>query len=226
MLPGFSGHLVSEAFLDAACRLEGSADIVPLGAARRRLLQWRAGALDVGPASSPRALLEDRARPLLTALGFASPADIEAVEAGLVATVAHDGRSVLLVVTRWGDRLDPLWRLAVTHAMRRSSAWCVLFNGAHLRIIDAGRLYARRCLDFDLDLTLDDARSLAALWRTARAEALCGVSANPASLHAIVAASDRHAATVCRSLRDGVLAASGDVLVALAVRGRTPLSTE
>src|SRR6185436_10292388 len=37
----------------------------------------------------------------------------------------------------------------------------------------------------------------------------------PASLNAIIAESDRHAAGVCRSLRDGVLTASTDVLAAL-----------
>ena len=83
--------------------------------------------------------------------------------------------------------------------------------------------YARRYLDFDLDRTLDDSRSIVALWRTARAAAPCGAAADPASLHAIVAASDRHAATVCRSLREGVLSASRDVIVALAVRGRRPM---
>ena len=41
----------------------------------------------------------------------------------------------------------------------------------------------------------------------------------PSSLHALVAASDRHAAGVCRSLRDGVLVASADVLRALSAAG-------
>ncbi len=44
---------------------------------------------------------------------------------------------------------------------------------------------------------------------------------DPRSLHALVAASDRHAAGVCRSLRDGVLAASAEILRAL-VAGTSP----
>src|SRR5262245_6122160 len=160
MLPGFSGHLVAEAFLESVSPGE-PAGRRPFEQARCDLLTWRARALDVGPSSSLRALLQDRASPLLAALGFSPPADVEDADARLIATVTGGGRPVLLVVTAWGDRLDALWRLAVTHAKRRSAAWCVLFNGAHLRVVDPGRLYARRYLDFDLDLTLDDPRSLA-----------------------------------------------------------------
>ena len=219
MLPGFSGHLVSEAFLEAAWPWAGE----PTGdrsfeRMRRDLMKWRARAADLGPATAARTLLQDRAQPLVTALGFDAPADVEAIDSSLVATIPCGGRPVTLVVTPWGERLDALWRLGVTQAARRSSAWCVLFNGTHLRIVDAGRLYARRYLDFDLDPALDDSRSFLALWRTATATALGGTASRTMSLHEIVNASDRHAATVCRSLRDGVLAASRDVLAALASR--------
>jgi hypothetical protein len=122
---------------------------------------------------------------------------------------------VAVIVTRWGERLDPLWRDAVTEGIKRSAAWCLLFNGVRLRLVDAARVYARRHLEFDLDIATDDSRSLAALWSTASAGAFGSDRNDNASLSAIVAASDRHASGVCRSLRDGVLAASSEVLAAL-----------
>jgi hypothetical protein len=222
-MPGFNGHLVSEAYLDAACLADVSADGRLLEQIRRDLLVWRTRAAVLGPASAPRALLQDGAEPLLAALGFEAPADIGAIDARgvlLAATVPTGGLPVTLVVAPWGDRLDPLWRLSVTEAMRRSSTWCLLFNGARLRIVDAGRLYARRYLEFDLDPAIDDPRSLLVMWRTMNASVLGGPAANGTSLHALVSASDRHASTVCRSLRDGVLTASGDVLGALAARAQ------
>src|SRR5882672_3730779 len=126
MLPGFSGHLVSEAYLEVEGRADAAAVDRSLEQIRRDLLKRWTRSADLGPASAPRALLQSRAEPLV------------------------------LVVAPWGERLDPLWRLAVTQAMRRLSAWCVLFNGVNLRIVDAGRLYARRYLDFDLELAIDD----------------------------------------------------------------------
>src|SRR5262245_2198914 len=225
MLPGLSGHLVSEAFLEATSPAPGETPgDRSLEGIRRDLTRLRADA-DVGPAPAARGLLQERARPLLTALGFDAPADIQAIDSSLVATIASGGWPVTLVVTSWGEHLDALWRLAVTQAMRRSSAWCVLFNGTHLRIVDSGRLYARRYLDFNLDLALDDRRPFLAVWRAASATALSGTPSQAMSLHAIVNASDRHATTVCRSLRDGVLSASRDVLAALAARPRASSAT-
>ena len=51
------------------------------------------------------------------------------------------------------------------------------------------------------------------------AATLAAPATAPVSLHAIVAESDRHAAGVCRSLKDGVLAASASVLKALVCAG-------
>src|SRR5262249_13822670 len=84
--------------------------------------------------------------------------------------------------------------------------------------VDATRLYARRCIEFDLDVVADDPHACAALWRVCHASRLTA-PADAGSLRALVAASDRHAAGVCRSLRDGVLTASTEVLRALV--GRT-----
>jgi hypothetical protein len=228
MLPGFSGHLVSEQFLERA-EVEHA---LPTGAAfqadeaRRGLADWRRQCGVLGPASSLRAMLEVGAAPLAAALGFGPPAAVAPIKDAVTATLGAAGSAVALVVTPWGVSLDPFWRAGVTEASRRSAVWCLLFNGISLRAIDAGRTYARRYVEFDLDLAVDDARSTAAFWSLLRAEQLSGNSELVQTpLHAIIAASDRHAARVCRSLRDGVLSASTDVLTALVPRAGRRAST-
>src|SRR5581483_9787991 len=94
----------------------------------------------------------------------------------------------------------------------------ILFNGYTLRLIDPNRLYARRFVDIDLPIALQRPDALCALWRLARSRALVADSRDPESLHALIAASERHSAGVCKSLRSGVLAASGDILQALIAR--------
>jgi hypothetical protein len=217
MLPGVDGLLLSGTIVER--HLPPATGTLAVERARRDLIAWREGCGALGPASSVRALLQHGAAPLTAALGFDPPTAIDAVDPGLAATLRAGGRSVALLIVPWGETLDPLWRLAVTQALRRAAVWCLLFNGPHLRIVDAGRLYARRHLQFDLDLALDHPRTFAALWCAAGAAALTADPGDAGSLHARVAESDRHASAVCRSLRDGVLAASGDVLQAL-VAGR------
>lgn len=222
MLAGVTGHLVSTAFLEARTSQMGMPPTVE--SARRQLTAWRSRCA-FGPASSIRTLLEAGAAPLFAILGFDSAADVEPTGRLLTATLGGNSRSVALVIAPWGERFDPLWRLAVVEAGRRSAAWSVIFDGQRVRVVDASRLYARRFVEFDLDLALDYTQCLAALWHTMSAAALTGASTDMASLHEMVRASDRHAAGVCRSLRDGVVAASGDVLGALVdPKPRTRLS--
>jgi hypothetical protein len=227
MLPGLSGHLVSEFFLERELSAPGSLLPTSSGwprdprhpgdtdAVRRRLARWRRSCDWLGPATSVHTLFEAAAAPLVEVLAFERPAAIERLDAILIATIRAGGQPVLLMVTPWGDRLDPLWRVAVTQAMRRSASWALLFNGTHLRIVDAGRLYARRFLEFDVDLAIDDERTCAAFWSLLHMSAFAAAGHDPAPLHAVVEASERHASAVSRSLRDGVLAASSDVLGAL-----------
>jgi len=215
VLAGLDGYLVSHAFLER--RVAMPADGLAADARRRNLAQWRAWSAALGPASTTRALLQNGAAPLAAALGFDPPADIRELTAATSATLRPIGSagSVGLIVAPFGERLDPLWRSAVSEALRRGASWCVLFNGTHLRIVDASRLYARRYLEFDLDLAVDGSHTLAALWLAASAGALCGAADAGESLRALIADSDHHAAAVCRSLRDGVLAASSGILGAL-----------
>jgi len=221
VLAGLDGYLVSHAFLER--RVAMPADGLAADARRRNLAQWRAWSAALGPASTTRALLQNGAAPLAAALGFDPPADIRELTAATSATLRPIGSagSVGLIVAPFGERLDPLWRPAVSEALRRGASWCVLFNGTHLRIVDASRLYARRYLEFDLDLAVDGSHTLAALWLAASAGALCGAADAGESLRALIADSDHHAAAVCRSLRDGVLAASSGILGALTGGGRS-----
>jgi len=230
MLPGFSGHLISEIFLEGYLTTSGgstAADAV----ARRRLIEWRRRCQSLGPASSVRAILGIGAEGLARVLGFSAPAHIEALNHAVVATLfvpstplwAVPSRPVALVVAGWGERLDPLWRLAVVQARRRGAAWCLLFNGTHTRIVEAGRLYSRRYVEFDIDMALDDEGTFRALLAVLQAQVLSSGSSGPESvLHALVDASERHASGICRALRDGVLEASADVLGALMMRPPLP----
>ena len=220
MLPGFRGHLLSEAFLEREMSSAAAPDIDRF---RRAMIEWRAASRQLGPASSVRTLLHAGAAPLVRSLGFDTPSDVLALGSDVAATIFAEASPVALVVSTWGARLDPLWRPAVTEAMRRSARWCLVFNGSHVRIVDTGRLYARRYLEFDVQLACDDVRTCAALWATARASVVGADAANSSSLHAMVVGSDRHATTVCRSLREGVLSASQHLLSALMSRnGRAP----
>ena len=212
MLPGIEGHLLSGAFIEQPS-IAGPGSEAD-GSVRRELVTWRNHCAMLGPASTPRTLLQSAA-PLWAALGFDPPGQIELTEPAISATLRAGDRTVALLVTSWGEPRDPLWRLAVTQAVKRGASWCLIFNGVQLRIVDAGRLYARRHLEIDLDLAIDQPRTFAALLQLFGAPALAAGAEHPRSLHALVAASDRHAAGVCRSLRDGVLAASAEVLRAL-----------
>src|SRR5581483_1826720 len=151
------------------------------------------------------------------ALGFEACSAIAPIGPDIVGAVL-DAKStpVALAVVPWASPLDRAWRAGVTLALARGAAWCFLFNGTHLRIVDANRLYSRRFVEFDLHAAMDDDRAFEALWWVARMERFAAPSSDPDGLAAIVASSEQYAAAVSRSLKDGVLAASGDVLGALA----------
>jgi len=202
MLQGFSGHLISEAFL------EGAVPATPSAAAQqalRALTAWRKQTWGLGPASSLRAMLNAGAEPLAARLGFDAVAESKRGERTLAVTLRGGTRAIALLVTSWGEPFDPLWREAVTESVHRRAVTCLLFNGTHLRVLDAGRLFTRRYVDFELDQTLDDPRTFSALWTVLNADPLQG----------LVEASDRHASGVRRSLKGGVLTASADILEAL-----------
>ena len=215
MLPGFGGHLVSEYYLEtelsATEGLRFDAEVT-----RKQLMKWRESCAWLGPASSVQTLVEAAATPLVNALGFEPPSHAAATHDRAVVTIRSGSRPVVLAITSWGEALDRLWRVAVTESIRRGAAWAVLFNGTHLRIIDATRGYARRFVEFDVDLALDDERTFTAFWLLLHASAFdASGDGAPTRLQSIVERSEHYAFGVSRSLRNGVLAASADVLGAL-----------
>jgi len=204
MLSGFSGHLLSESFLSTRiARVSESAE-----PARGRFADALRQARTLGPASSLRAMIDAGAAPLLVSLGF-EPLTDSRIEADLArGTLLLGSERAALLVVPWGERLDRFWRDAVQHAIASNRDWCVAFNGTHLRIVDPRRPYSRRYVEFEVDALADDERTFAACWLVMR-------QMGPL-LDQLVAASNRHGIAVCRSLRDGVLTASTNILAALA----------
>ena len=153
-------------------------------------------------------MLDAGVTPLLVSTGLGQPHDVEPVDHMLVATAAARDSSIAVIVAPWAAPLHLYWRAAIEHATRRSSRWCLLFNGIALRLIDASRPHASRFTEFDLE-TIDDDAEAAAAFRFV-------IGALDGRLDALIRESDEHGVTVCRSLKDGVLSASSDVLAALA----------
>jgi hypothetical protein len=152
-------------------------------------------------------VLESGATPLVGALGFNPPQDVERVDTLLISTLQSGEDAVALIVAPWGEPLDLRSRTGITQATCRAARWCALFNGTHLRLLDAARPYSRRYVQFDLDLAADDEETFAAFSYV--------MQRLPGALAPLVEESERYGTDVCRSLKDGVLSASADVLAAL-----------
>jgi hypothetical protein len=213
MPAGFSGHLLSASFLEARLLTTRPVD----AGTQRRFTAIRRAAGALGPSSSLRALLDVGAAPLLDLLGFEPPREVERIGTALAATFAAGAERVALIVVPWAEPLDLLAQTSVRHTLLSSARWCALFNGTHLRLVDAARPYSRRFAQFDLDMAADDEETLAAFSYV--------MHRLPQTLHLLVDESERHGAGVCRSLREGVLSASADVLAALARPGSPPVAS-
>jgi hypothetical protein len=216
MLSGYAGHLISEQILERHLRepLAHVVSTVPQAAWRRLQTHQRT----LGPASSLRAMYEAGAAPLIQALGFGEPHEVTLTDEIAVATVRTTAPPLVLVVARWGERLDPLWRRAVVEASARGAAWCVLFNGTHARLIQATRLFSRRYAELDLETCFDNQVAVQALLMLFGRAAFEGTDPLVPPIGQLVDESDRHAAGVSRALRHGVLEASAELLRALLIR--------
>src|ERR1043166_6537651 len=170
MLTGCDGRLVSGAFLERESA--SLADTASMDERRHTLIAWSERTRGLGPASTPAAMLQMSAAPLIVLLGFEALARVELMDSPVAATVTGGAAPVAIVVSGYAEPLDPLWRLAVTQATLRSAGWCLLFDGLHLRIVDASRLDAQRYLQFDLEELLENKDAFAAFWRTFSAAAL------------------------------------------------------
>jgi hypothetical protein len=212
MPAGLSGFLLSASFLEG--RL-GTVDVDVR--ARHQFATARQASTALGPSSSLRSMLDAGAAPVVDALGFGPPQDVERIGAVLASTFVAGDERVALIIAPWAEPLDLLSPIGYRQAMLRSARWCALFNGTHLRLVDAALPHARRFVQFDLDTVADDEGAFAAFAYV--------MGRLPGSLRSLVEASEQHGAAVCRSLKDGVLSASADVLRALVRPSTSPAAS-
>ncbi|HVB38613.1 MAG TPA: hypothetical protein VND92_08745, partial [Vicinamibacterales bacterium] len=212
----FAEHLLTATFA-------GQLDEAGRPAARRHLAAWWSNCeRTLGPASSHRALLDVGAEPLLSLLGFAiGRRTWLPLNRGLIAPLVGIASRAVLLVAPWDADLGAAWRDARSDAPIEVD-WAVGFNGRAVRLVDAGRPYAARFVEFDLDAAAGDERTFALLWSVLRREAFrpAAPDSERSLLDAIVDASARYASGVCRSLRDGVLAALSEILAGLLAAAR------
>ena len=218
--PGVAGTLVSGAYATSLLG-EGGVSREHLGTdALPRW--WRTVRAKCGPASSTRTLVDVAAAPLASLLGYTLRRPQAVSGATWVAVLEAEGTYVPIVLTAWGTSLDSAWRTSVRHSLSIHARWCFLFNGTHLRVLDAGRTFARRHLDFELDAVAESeatARLLIMLASAASLRPTAGESSG-SPLAAAVAASDAHGVRVCAALRVGVHHAIEHLLIALLNRRR------
>jgi Eco57I restriction-modification methylase len=215
MVPGFSGHLVSQSYLEQQLlpALLQSEQAIAIAAFSRDLSRWwRQVARSLGPASGARAVFDVAVGPLLNLLGHNPP--VLAPQAWGLAGAARGASTMAVVVVPWATRLDGRWRDAIRGGVATDTPWVLLANGRSMRIIDCTRAWTRLSIDFSFPAIVSDPRGPAALYALGRAGVL-------PSLATIVTDSDRHAAQVCRSLGNGVLDALPQLAAAL-VAGRRP----
>jgi hypothetical protein len=215
VITGFGGHLLSEDFVERhVCQRAGGAGA---RAFQRAVKEWCAAARALGPASGLRAVADVGASPLAHLLELRAMGPFEFSEEYAVVACRAGGESVVLLASHWGAALHRFWRDGVVRATTAGAAWCLLFNGTHVRLLTPGRAYSRRYVELDLEAAADDLRTAATLQLIFSARAL-GSDSGDRSLRALLVAADHHATDVCRSLRSGVLEASTHVLRALVAR--------
>jgi hypothetical protein len=224
MLPGIRGPLVSRDFAETSMTrlFAGRLGEATREEARRALVRlWHRAAAALGPASGLRAVVDLSVWPLLELLGFRvrqaipwPPASSIGRTFFLLDLATPGGTPVPCVVTRWTEPLDPLWRDVVRCALPCEACWALASNGRALRLIDARRTYARRFLEFDIELASSSDGSFAVLWALARAGSLepsapTREDAAATFVDEVVARSDQAGVRVCRSLEAGVREALG-----------------
>ena len=227
MLPGLSGSLISHHFAERILQDEfaGRLGAASLGSAEKLFGRWwHTQGLQLGPASSIRAIWDTAAVPLAELLGFTV-----APGAGDVGGVRHSSLNpassrVALVATSWSITLDHVWREVARRGIGLDAAWVLCTNGRELRLVDTLRTYSRAYLQFDLHRAAVHPPTFAALWGVLREEAFrCPPSESPLVLQ-IIHSSARHGQAVSRSLRVGVIEAVQHLLGGLNRCGSHELS--
>jgi hypothetical protein len=208
MIAGLTGSLFSHDALEHLLHHPGrwGLDLDAQAAAQGGLRHWYSSARkELGPTASARVVFDRVAEPLARALGFSvvpvsSGAHRETVDALLHAGSA---RAAVMVVSAWGQPSAGLWRHAVHCGLAHDVRWCLCVTGPALRVFDAERAYARRFAEFELDVALEDDRTLRVLAGLFSAAAV-GTRSTPGTLQQALAACERHRTEVRLSLRDGV----------------------
>jgi N-6 DNA Methylase/Eco57I restriction-modification methylase len=215
MLPGIRGSLIASSFLEDVLLHQFKSASSDNQRPYRLLVQWwRRVDRSLGPASSPRAVLDVGALPLVDLLGY-EVLHLEPHGAGFVGTVGTDSRPLaVLRTTGFGDDPDLAWRDTVRAGRTSGARWGLIYTGRTLRVIDAARTWSRRALDFELGSVVDHRASTTALWGIAHCSAL-EPTGDSSALENAMRRSDTHALTVCDSLGDGVLDALDALISAL-----------
>ena len=209
MLPGITGPLISGDFIERrlCTRFQGELGEEDRRRASVRLRRWwRSVEASCGPATSLRLLVEAAARPFFELLGFhVTRSDAIAPELWSL-VLAHGNAVVPSIVLPWDSSADAVWRRAVRSGLLYESPWCFAFNGHRLRLIDAGRLHARRHLEFELPVALERTAAFDVLWGLLRAAAFVPDASGSDLVRRAARASEEEGLRVCASLRTGVRA--------------------
>jgi hypothetical protein len=205
VIAGMSGALLSHDAIDELLVRPDPA-VVTFAADRRhrQLRAWHAGVrARFGPTASARAIFDAVAEPLARELGFdVAVADSSAQSVAALLTSA--GRPVaVLIAAPWIVPARSLWRQAVRHGLAQQVRWAIGVNGNAIAAFDVQRPFARRWLEFDLEIALDLERSLVVLCALLSAPALVE-SGDASALERVIVYCERHRASVRGSLRAGV----------------------
>jgi hypothetical protein len=205
VIAGMSGSLLSHDALDELWQ-RPDPTIVTFAAdkAHRHLRSWHAGVrARLGPTATARTVFDTVAEPLLRALGF----DISVVQSGsqtVGALLTTSARPVAaLIAAPWVVPLGSLWRQAVRCGLAHQVRWTICVNGSAIGAFDVERAYARRWVEFEMEVALEIERSLGVLCTLLGARALSR-GGDRAVLERVLDHSERHRAAVRGSLRSGV----------------------
>jgi N-6 DNA Methylase/Eco57I restriction-modification methylase len=205
VIAGMSGSLLSHDALDELWQRPDPA-VVTFAAVKpyRHLRAWHAGIrARLGPTATARTIFDAVAEPLLRSLGF----DISVVQSSsqsVAALLTTSARPVAaLIAAPWIVPLRTLWRQAVRCGLAHQVRWTICVNGSAIAAFDVRRAYARRWVEFEMEVALDVDRSLGVLCTLLGAGALAG-SGGGAVIERVLDHSERHRAAVRGSLRSGV----------------------
>jgi hypothetical protein len=222
MIPGLSGSLLSHDALSGALpQIRRGAPITDY----RWFHTWyRQTVREMGPTSTARHVYDRVAAPLTSALGLVLvPAAVPDSAGGIHAFLCKDHTTIaLLVATAWGRDPATVWREAVRAAIGHGLKWSVVVNGAAVRIFDATHTYARRFVQFDLEITANDRTALDFFYALLGAD---GFSTGETALDRARILSEQHRAAVRTSLQQGVYEALTSLLRAFAAARRPRTDT-